>query len=693
MADPTPTALGEQRTAAEPPADPYRWLEDHGSPRTRSWLAHQQTLLERHTSHRPGATAAWERLLAEIETASAGRELSPRAEAGGMLFRHELTASGGQALVVSGTDVPDRTLLDTGALGSVSRLAGWQPDPTGRVVVAQLHRDGHENGGLTLIPTCGGRAPRELADAAPHSATAFLGRLLCYSAGTRTEHTLRAHHLDDGTTATVHLPLSGPVRLSLHAGPAGHLLLRSRTPGSPSVRWWCTRWTGRGTPDWQPLPLDELRVTAVGLGTDRLYLAGPGRSLAALDLTRTARGDSAAAVPLASPPEPDGTRGGEIRSLRVLGPGTDPRLVVVIQSGTLRRLQVRRPVAATAASAAGPAPDGVTWHTRLRLGPTGCGRDGTPGDSLWLLADDPRFGALSQRVTAAAPAAPPVRRAALRTLTTTGRDGTTLPVTICDPPANGIRRHRPVPTLVTVYGGFGVPLEPSWDPVFAAWLAAGGRIAWVHARGGGEFGPDWAAAGRGAGKSDTVDDLCAAAGALEAAGEAGPGQLAALAASNGGLVLSAALVRAPRLFTAVVCAAPLTDMARYLEGGLGRLWREEYGDPADPGALRSLLSYSPYHRVRTGDPYPAALFITGGNDARVRPWHAWKLCAALQAATSSAAPVLLDHQDDTGHYGRAGDDARSLNTRVLTLLAGRTGLRAPSAAPKPVPVSPTRSIP
>lgn len=115
-----------------------------------------------------------------------------------------------------------------------------------------------------------------------------------------------------------------------------------------------------------------------------------------------------------------------------------------------------------------------------------------------------------------------------------------------------------VPTLITAYGGFGVRLEPSWDPIVAAWLAAGGRIAWVHARGDGEYGPDWAAAGRGAGKSDTVDDLCAAGNALQELGEAGPGQLAALAASNGGLVLSAALVRTPRLFSAVACAAPLT---------------------------------------------------------------------------------------------------------------------------------------
>lgn len=691
MADSTPVAdRVVPGTGVGSPPDPFRWLEDSGSPQTRSWLAAQQALLDRHARREHASEAAWRHLLTQVETSAAGRLLAPPVEAGEMLFRHELTEGGGELLSFSGTDSPGCVLLNTSRHPSVSRLVGWQPDPTGRVVAAQLHHDGHENGGLHLIPVGREEEPRQLSDAAPHPAVAFLDGLLLYSAGTRSEHALHAHHLGDGSTRTVELPVAGPVRLSLYVGAEGHLLLRTRTSDTSSVRWWCTRWMGSGTPDWQPLPFEDVRVTAVALGTDELYVAGHHRDLFVLDLSRAGSGDMASPIPLGSPSDADTTATGGIRALRLLGSRTDPHLAVLRQSGTLRRLDIRRVAKAAAEAGAGEAADpGFTWHARLRLGPTSYDRDGNPGDSLWFLADDPQYGALSRRVTASTPVGQESRRSTLRTLTATSRDGTALPITICDPLTR--TRHEPVPTLLTVYGGFGVALEPSWDPVFAAWLAAGGRIAWVHARGGGEFGPDWAEAGRGPGKSDTVDDLCAAARMLQAEGETGHGQLAALAASNGGLVLSAALVRAPRLFSAVACAAPLTDMARYHEGGLGKLWREEYGDPTDPQALRALLEYSPYHQVRDGDAYPATLFITGGNDARVRPWHAWKLCAALQEATGGESSILLDHQENTGHYGRAGGDARSLSARVLALLATRTGLGTPPVRQPSVPAPPTRS--
>ncbi|MGW6735158.1 prolyl oligopeptidase family serine peptidase [Streptomyces sp. NPDC055013] len=697
MADTAPAA---DRAVPEPavdgPRDPFRWLEDGDSPRTRSWLALQRTLLERHSRREQDAEAIWRHVLTDIETSATGRPLTPPVEAGGMLFRHELTENGGESLTCSesGDSGPGRELFGTSGNSAVSRLAGWQPDPTGRVVVAQLHRDGHENGGLHLIPVGPAGEPGELSDASPHPAIAFLDGLLLYSSGTRTEHTLHAHGLGDGSTRTVELPVAGPVRLSLHGGAGGHLLLRTRSSGSSTARWWCTRWSGTGTPDWQPLPLDDLRVTAVALGTDEAYVAAHDGDLFVLDLSRVANAAVTEPARLASDSDPEPASAGGIRALRVLGARTDPHLAVLRQSGTVRRLDIRRAVEAAGSplgTDTGEAPaHSFTWPARLRLGPTSYDRDAHPGDSLWLLADDPHHGALSRRVTSRAPIEPPSPRSALRTLTAASRDGTTVPITICDPPTG--TRHEPAPTLVTVYGGFGVPLEPSWDPIFAAWLVAGGRIAWVHARGGGEFGNDWAAAGRGPGKSDTVDDLCAAAQTLQAEGETSHGRLAALAASNGGLVLSAALVRAPHLFSAVACAAPLTDMARYHVGGLGPLWSAEYGDPADPDALRALLTYSPYHHVRDGDALPAALFITGGNDARVRPWHAWKLCAALQEATSGESPLLLDHQENTGHYGRAGGDARSLSARVLALLAARTGLRTPPLGPPSVPASLTRSV-
>ncbi|MEW2034784.1 prolyl oligopeptidase family serine peptidase [Streptomyces roseifaciens] len=706
MADGVPAAgdgtRPDERTGE--PADPYRWLEEESS-RTRAWLTAQQGLLEAHRERTDDR--GWQALLRRIETAAAGRLLSPPVEAGGMLFRQRLSASGSELLTATDPHGRDRTLLDTGDHPSPTRTAGWHPDPHGRALLVQLHHDGHENGGLHLIPTDGGAPAAYLPDASPHPAVAYAGDLLLYSAGTRTEHTLRARPLRDDPARsaarhpdrTVELPVPGPVRITLRCGPGGHLLLRTRTPKAPSAQWWCTLWDGHGTPDWQPLPLDDLRITAFALGTDRLYLA-TGPEVSALALPDVARGPITAPAPLPRIADA-GPAPGEIKALRVLRPGPTPCLAVLRQHGTTRRLSLTGPHRTDVmraedgrpteprTEAGGRGTTVLTWHARLRIGPSSYGGDGRPGDALWILADDPRDGCWSHRLTPGAPpVTPPAGHSPLRTSTAVSSDGTSLPVTVCDPPSTA--GTGPAPVLVTVYGGFGVPLEPSWDPVLAAWLTAGGRVAWVHARGGGEFGPEWAAAGRGAGKSRTVDDLCAAARALVDQGEAAPGQLAGLAASNGGLVLAAAALRAPRLFSAVACAAPLTDMARYTSGGgLGRLWHDEYGDPADPAALAALLAYSPCHHVRQGESYPATLLITGGNDARVPPWHAWKLCAALQEANSGRQPVLLDHRPGTGHHGRTGAAATALSARVLALLATRTGLAAPT---RPKPPSPATDV-
>jgi prolyl oligopeptidase len=45
--------------------------------------------------------------------------------------------------------------------------------------------------------------------------------------------------------------------------------------------------------------------------------------------------------------------------------------------------------------------------------------------------------------------------------------------------------------------------------------------------------------------------------------------------------------------------------------------------------------------VKDGTRYPAVLLTAGENDPRVDAWHAKKMAARLQAASSSGLPVLL----------------------------------------------------
>jgi prolyl oligopeptidase len=271
------------------------------------------------------------------------------------------------------------------------------------------------------------------------------------------------------------------------------------------------------------------------------------------------------------------------------------------------------------------------------------------------------------------PAAPPAQRHGIASWQETyaSADGTPVRMFLLAP-----SRHpdRARPTLLTAYGGFGVSMTPSFDPNVLAWVEQGGVFAVACVRGGGDEGEAWHRAGAREHKANTFADLHAAAGHLIATGRTDRTRLGLIGASNAGLLAAVAVTQRPDLYRAAVCLAPLTDMARYELSGMGPAWRAEYGTADRPGDLDLLLSYSPYHRVTPGTPYPACLFVSFAQDTRVDPLHARKLTAALQHATTSPAPVLLRSYDALGHGPRPTSAATLLGADTLAFLAHQTGL-------------------
>ncbi|WP_238150679.1 prolyl oligopeptidase family serine peptidase [Kribbella sindirgiensis] len=220
-----------------------------------------------------------------------------------------------------------------------------------------------------------------------------------------------------------------------------------------------------------------------------------------------------------------------------------------------------------------------------------------------------------------------------------------------------IGKPGPRPTILYGYGGFGQELTPTYSAFALAWVEAGGSFVTATLR-------------TRHSKQETVDDFLAAAEHLIAEGWTTADQLAICGESNGGLLTAAALTQRPELFAAAVCSAPLTDMVRYELSGLGERWTAEYGTAQDPDDFKNLLSYSPYHRVADGVKYPAVLLTAFGNDTRVDPLHARKLCAALQHATASTRPVLLRFEPDAGHT----TGGVNLAADILAFVAHQTGL-------------------
>ncbi len=239
----------------------------------------------------------------------------------------------------------------------------------------------------------------------------------------------------------------------------------------------------------------------------------------------------------------------------------------------------------------------------------------------------------------------------------------------------GLKLDGENPVLLTGYGGFDVNETPSYSPVQIVWAEHGGVFADANLRGGGEYGEQWHQAGMLAKKQSVFDDFLAAAEYLVANKYTNSSKLAIIGASNGGLLVGAAITQRPDLFQAAVCGYPLLDMLRYQKFEDGPYWVPEYGSSGNPKQFEYLYKYSPYQNVKPGAKYPATLFITGDGDTRVAPLHARKMTARMQAATGSKRPILILYDTKSGHSGgRPVSKLIEENRDVLSFLFWQLGV-------------------
>lgn len=227
------------------------------------------------------------------------------------------------------------------------------------------------------------------------------------------------------------------------------------------------------------------------------------------------------------------------------------------------------------------------------------------------------------------------------------KDGTSIPIFI-------VRRKDvtgPAPTMLYAYGGFAIPMVPYYSPAAMAWIEQGGIYATANIRGGSEYGKAWHDAGKGRFKQNVFDDFIAAGDFLKSEGIASQDGLAIHGESNGGLLVGAVVNQRPDLFAAALPGVGVMDMLRFDRFTGGKLWTQEFGDPAVEGDFRNLLSYSPLHNIEPGKAYPAILATTADTDDRVVPGHSFKYVAALQAEDLGSRPRLLRVETRSGHGG------------------------------------------
>ena len=251
-------------------------------------------------------------------------------------------------------------------------------------------------------------------------------------------------------------------------------------------------------------------------------------------------------------------------------------------------------------------------------------------------------------------------------------DGARVPMTLLF--KKGLKRDGSNPTLLNAYGSYGFSMTAGFAAARMAWIEQGGVLALANVRGSGVHGDAWYRAGQKATKSNTWKDGVACAEYLIAQGFATPKTLAIMGTSAGGIFVGRTVTTAPQLFAAAIFDVGVMDAVRAEDSANGITNISEFGSAANPKEFPALLEMSTYHQITDGTAYPAVMLVHGMNDPRVDVWHSGKAAARLPAATSSTTPVLLRLDMQAGHgMGSTSTQRNAMSADIYAFLLWQMG--------------------
>jgi len=655
----------------------YRWLEDASAPETIAWTKAQQQRTRAYLDQIPWRDA----LRARVEQLlKADRTTYKGLLAGGSsFFALKVQTRRQRPFLVALTDLDDpsteRVVVDPGAIdpSGETTIDFFVPSPDGKLVAVSLSEHGTEDGSLYLYDTGSGKV---VGEPIPH-VNLMGGSVAWRCDGSGFWYTRCADPEGFRQQVWFRELGTGPDRVDLAGGFADERIAENCLSASADGRWLMDRvqkgdggeWQiflrgqGAGGSWWQVADIPDKCVYAV-FGADALYLLSrrdaPHGKVLRLPVTGGATvADAHEIVPASDLTIEDlaVTRG----TVWVVDMDGGPQQVRTFDTSGRPLPTVEIPPTSSVSS---------YWARLTTLGPDRIGwscESFTEPATWWVAADGeaPRPTALRTATPVDLSGFEVTREFA------TSKDGTRIPLNVIAAP--GTPRDGTAPALLTAYGGYAISLVPRFDPEVLLWLERGGVHVVANIRGGGEYGEQWHHAGRLATKQNCFDDFIACADHLHSSRITSRERLAIVGGSNGGLLMGAVLTQRPDIARAVIAAVPVLDALRAETTTNGRFNTPEYGTVEDPELFAVLLAYSPYHNVTDGTAYPAVLLTAGENDARVDAWHAKKMTARLQQATSSDRPVLL-LLDSTGHLGGSLDQSIDETTDRHAFLLDQLGV-------------------
>lgn len=639
-------------------SDPYRWMESYADP---DWLPFLKGQNE-HTRAVLDALPGRSKLLRRIQALSGDIALTSDVQrAGGkVFFRQRPVGSDNYKLFVRDGDGDARVLVDPvtlgGSTGHVS-IDWWRASPDGGHVVYGLSKDGSEDSILHVLVTATGQrlpeqipntelaTPSWLADGSGFFYNQLTGAVNSperYLDSVARFHALGSAPASDpivmkrGLDPAVVYERNQMPLVQTYLGSRRALLIVADIRQEFRVLIAPVADVVARKAKWTPVAGFEDEITDCHLDGDDLYLLANRRAVRGRIL-KTAAG--APAVAQAKELVPQGPA-----AIESFARAKDGLYLKVMDGGVhrLRRLsfggavtEIGLPFDGTIGGLfTSPTEDGALFNYGGWLKPT----------DVWKV--DAEGSVTETHLTPA----PKIAVGSYETVHAfaTAKDGVRIPYSLIY--KKGLKLNGKTPAWISAYGSYGLsPFTPTFAGRTLALIDAGFIVGYANVRGGGEYGRAWHQAGQLTNKPNTWRDLIAVCEELCARGYTSPRRLAIGGRSAGGVTVGMALTERPELFAAVVDGVGWSNPLRYVAEPNG------YGEEPEWGAIREKAGYQTlklidsYQAVKDGGAYPAVLLTTGVTDPHVGPFHAGKMAARLQAATSSGKPVLLRVDFDAGH--------------------------------------------
>ncbi len=674
--------------------DPYRWMEDSRDPDWLPYLKAQNDRTRAVLDALPGREALAARI-AQLSGDTVSTRLVQRA-AGRLFFEQRpLGADTFKLFVREGGQ--DRLLVDPTAPGGPAALGGasghvsldwWRASPDGAHVAYGLSPNGSEDSVLHVLDVAAGQdLPERIANtekATPQwldDGSGFFYNQLTGAVGTPERYLdsqARFHRLgsdpgDDlvlmrrGLVPDVSYDrIQSPV-IATFEGSAHALLMLGDI--RPEQRFLIAPVADvlAGAARWVEVAGFDAEATDADIHDGRLFLLANNGTPRGRVLETSAAEPSLAMARTVVP------QGAQV--IESLHRAKDGLYLKMMDGGIsrLRRLAASGAVADIAlpfdgtirAVSATPAEDGLLMSLSGWLTPTG----------VWSVGAD---GSVTD--TGLTPK-PPIDVSGYETARrfATAKDGVKVPYSLIH--KKGLVLDGSTPAWVSAYGSYGIA---AYTPAFAgrelALIDAGAIVGYADVRGGGEYGREWHKAGQLGNKPNTWRDLLAVCEDLCARRYTSPQHLAIGGRSAGGITVGRAMTERPDLFAAVIDGVGWSNPLRYVVEQDGFAEEPEWGAISEEAGYRALKAIDSYQAVEDGVAYPAVLLTTGVTDPRVAPFHAAKMTARLQAASSSGKPVLLRVDYDAGHgigSTRAQADQEAADTYAFLLwqTRGKAGER------------------